>query len=90
VVVGQAGDASELLAVVRREQPDVAVIKERVSDLTGFAADIRRVAGGECVIDAELVSRLVAKKRERDKGRAPAVNSGALLQPVRATDPPPG
>jgi DNA-binding NarL/FixJ family response regulator len=24
------------------------------------------VAGGECVIDAELVSRLVAKKRERD------------------------
>lgn len=120
-VVGQAGDATELLALVRREQPDVAVIdirmpptrtsegldaaaalrrtspsvgllllsqhvethaavrlmtefeggvgyllKERVSDLAGFAADIRRVAGGECVIDAELVSRLVAKKRERD------------------------
>jgi DNA-binding NarL/FixJ family response regulator len=120
-VVGQAGDATELLALARREQPDVAVIdirmpptrtsegldaaaalrrtspsvgllllsqhvethsavrlmtefeggvgyllKERVSDLAGFAADIRRVAGGECVIDAELVSRLVAKKRERD------------------------
>jgi DNA-binding NarL/FixJ family response regulator len=120
-VVGQAGDATELLALVRREQPDVAIIdirmpptrtsegldaaaalrlthpsvgllllsqyvethsavrlmtefeggvgyllKERVSDLPGFAADIRRVAGGECVIDAELVSRLVAKKRERD------------------------
>lgn len=42
------------------------VLKERVSDLAGFAADIRRVASGECVIDAELVGRLVAKKRERD------------------------
>ena len=29
------------------------LLKERVSDLAGFAADIRRVAGGECVIDAE-------------------------------------
>jgi DNA-binding NarL/FixJ family response regulator len=120
-VIGQAGDATELLSLVRREQPDVAVIdirmpptrtsegldaaaslrhtfpsvgllllsqhvethyamrlmtefeggvgyllKDRVSDLVGFAADIRRVASGECVIDAELVSRLVAKKRERD------------------------
>ena len=109
--MGQAGGATELLALVCREQPDVAVIdirmppahdrgldaaaalrrthpsvgllllsqhvethsavrlmtefeggvgyllKERVSDLAGFAADIRRVAGGECVIDAELVSR---------------------------------
>ena len=121
-VVGQAGDATELLALVRREHPDVAVIdirmpptrtsegldaaatlrrsspsvgllllsqhvethsavrlmteseggvgyllKERGADLAGFAADVRRVAGGECVIDAELVSRLVAKKRQRDR-----------------------
>lgn len=118
-VVGQAGDASELLDLVRRDQPDVAVIdirmpptrtsegldaaaslreafpavgllllsqhvethnamrlmtdggvgyllKDRVSDLAGFAADIRRVARGECVIDADLVGRLVEKKRERD------------------------
>lgn len=120
-VVGQAADATELVALVRRYQPHVAVIdirmpptrtsegldaaaslreafpavgllllsqhvethyalrlmtefqsgvgyllKDRVSDLAGFAADIRRVARGECVIDAELVGRLVAKKRERD------------------------
>jgi DNA-binding NarL/FixJ family response regulator len=120
-VIGQAGDATELLSLVRREQPDVAVVdirmpptrtsegldaaaslrhkfpsvgllllsqhvethyamrlmtefeggvgyllKDRVSDLVGFAADVRRVASGACVIDAELVSRLVAKKRERD------------------------
>jgi DNA-binding NarL/FixJ family response regulator len=42
------------------------LLKDRVSDLVGFAADVRRVASGACVIDAELVSRLVAKKRERD------------------------
>jgi len=120
-VLGQAGDPTELLALVRRDQPDVAIIdirmlptrtsegldtaislrkafpavgllllsqhvethyamclmtnlergvgyllKDRVSDLAGFDADIRRVGRGECVIDAELVGRLVARKRERD------------------------
>lgn len=120
-VIGQAGDGTELLELVFRDEPDVAVIdirmpptrtsegldaaaalreafpgvgllllsqhvethvamrlmtdfqggvgyllKDRVSDLAGFAADIRRVAHGECVIDSELVGRLVAKKRERD------------------------
>lgn len=120
-VIGQAADATELLTLVRRHQPDVAVIdirmpptrtsegleaaatlreafpavgllllsqhvethyamrlmtefqagvgyllKDRVSDLAGFAADIRRVGRGECVIDSDLVRRLVAKKRERD------------------------
>jgi DNA-binding NarL/FixJ family response regulator len=42
------------------------VLKDRVSDLAAFASDIRRVASGDCVIDAELVARLVNKKRERD------------------------
>lgn len=42
------------------------LLKDRVSDLSGFANDVRRVAAGDCVIDAELVSRLVAKKREGD------------------------
>ncbi|MGX6600962.1 response regulator transcription factor [Micromonosporaceae bacterium Da 78-11] len=120
-VTGQARDAAELLVLLRRHPPDVAVIdirmppghraegieaaaeirriapevgllllsqhvdthhalrmmtdfssgvgyllKDRVSDLTSFAADIRRVAAGDCVIDPELVRRLLAKKRAGD------------------------
>jgi DNA-binding NarL/FixJ family response regulator len=120
-VTGQAGDAAELLDLVRRDPPDVAVIdirmpptrsaegldaaveirrtwsdvgllllsqhvethyamrlmsefgrgvgyllKDRVSDLATFASDVRRVANGDCVIDPELVARLVAKRRDRD------------------------
>lgn len=42
------------------------LLKDRVSDLSAFALDVRRVASGEVVIDAELVSRLFARRRERD------------------------
>ncbi|MFE2519403.1 MULTISPECIES: response regulator transcription factor [Streptomyces] len=42
------------------------LLKDRVSDLGAFAVDVRRVAGGEVVIDAELVSRLVGRRREHD------------------------
>lgn len=42
------------------------LLKDRVSDLTAFAADVRRVATGHVVIDQELVSRLVSRRRERD------------------------
>jgi DNA-binding NarL/FixJ family response regulator len=120
-VIGQAGDATALLDLVRRDPPDVAIIdirmppthstegleaaaqirqtspdvgllllsqhvethyamrlmtefdggvgyllKDRVSDLVNFASDVRRVANGDCVVDPELVARLVAKQRERD------------------------
>lgn len=120
-VAGQAGNADELLDLVRRRPPDVAIIdirmppgrsaegvqaaveirrmfpsvgllllsqyvethyamrlmtefdggvgyllKDRVSDLGSFANDVRRVAKGDCVIDPDLVARLVAKKREGD------------------------
>ena len=120
-IVGQAADAVELLELVRRDPPEVAVIdirmppghssegidaaveirrespevgllllsqhveahlatrlvtefrsgvgyllKDRVSDLASFADDVRRVGGGGCVIDPELVARLVDKKREQD------------------------
>ncbi len=120
-VTGQAGDARELLDLVRQSPPDVAIIdirmppdrsaegveaaveirrtspgvgllllsqhvethyamrlmtefeggvgyllKDRVSDLAAFAGDVRRVANGDCVIDPELVARLVARKREGD------------------------
>lgn len=42
------------------------LLKDRVSDLVKFAADIRRVANGDVVIDSELVTRLVLRGRERD------------------------
>ncbi len=42
------------------------LLKDRVSDLSAFASDVRRVAAGEVVIDQELVSRLVRRRRERD------------------------
>jgi DNA-binding NarL/FixJ family response regulator len=42
------------------------LLKDRVSDLAAFGADVRRVARGATVIDPELVTRLVARRRERD------------------------
>jgi len=42
------------------------LLKDRVSDLGTFVADVRRVAAGHVVIDQELVSRLVGRRRERD------------------------
>lgn len=42
------------------------LLKERVSDLAAFGTDVRKVARGETVIDPELVTRLVARRRERD------------------------
>jgi DNA-binding NarL/FixJ family response regulator len=42
------------------------LLKDRVSDLSAFAVDVRRVATGEVVIDPELVTRLVGRRRERD------------------------
>ena len=43
------------------------LLKDRVSDLGTFAADVRRVASGEVLIDPELVTRLVGRRRERDR-----------------------
>ena len=42
------------------------LLKDRVFDLTAFAGDVRRVAGGDVVLDSELVSRLVARRRHDD------------------------
>jgi DNA-binding NarL/FixJ family response regulator len=42
------------------------LLKDRVSDLQVFGADLRKVARGGTVIDPELVSRLVARRREHD------------------------
>jgi DNA-binding NarL/FixJ family response regulator len=42
------------------------LLKDRVSDLAAFGTDVRKVARGETVIDPELVTRLVARRRVRD------------------------
>jgi DNA-binding NarL/FixJ family response regulator len=42
------------------------LLKDRVSDLSTFASDVRRVARGDVVIDPDLVARLVARRREHD------------------------
>jgi DNA-binding NarL/FixJ family response regulator len=42
------------------------LLKDRVSDLGAFGGDVRKVARGQTVIDPELVTRLVARRRERD------------------------
>jgi DNA-binding NarL/FixJ family response regulator len=42
------------------------LLKDRVSDLAAFAADVRRVAAGDVVVDPELVTRLVRRRCERD------------------------
>lgn len=55
------------------------LLKDRVSDLDGFATDVRRVAGGDCVIDSELVTRLVAKKRAGDALAALSEREHAVL-----------
>lgn len=120
-VTGTAGDAAELMALVRHQPPAVAVIdirmppghsdegmqaamqlrsthpevgllllsqhvetsyamrlmtefecgvgyllKDRVADLWTFANDVRRVANGDCVLDPELVARLLGRKRVHD------------------------
>jgi DNA-binding NarL/FixJ family response regulator len=120
-VTGQAGDAAELMALVRHEPPAVTVIdirmppghvdegmqaavqlrrahpdvgllllsqhvetsyamqlmtefesgvgyllKDRVADLQTFANDVRRVAHGDCVLDPELVARLLGRRRVHD------------------------
>jgi DNA-binding NarL/FixJ family response regulator len=41
------------------------LLKERVSDIAVLADALRRIDAGECVIDPTIVSRLVARKRER-------------------------
>jgi DNA-binding NarL/FixJ family response regulator len=120
-VVGQAGDAADLLQLVRAKQPDVAVVdirmppthtaeglraaqqirtehpeigvlvlsqyvetahvmnlrgegsarvgyllKDRVSDLAEFAEAVRRVGSGGSVIDPEVVSQLLGRRRASD------------------------
>ena len=103
---GFASEGIEATAEIRRTAPEVGVLllsqhvethhamrlitefqrgvgyllKDRVSDLAAFAGDVRRVAAGDCVIDPELVARLVAKKRVGDPLAALTERERGVLQ----------
>jgi serine/threonine-protein kinase len=58
---------SRYAARLLEEVPERAgyLLKERVSDLAVLTDALRRIDEGECVIDPTIISRLVARKRER-------------------------
>ena len=58
---------SRYAARLLEEAPERAgyLLKERVSDLAVLVDSLKRITEGECVIDPTIVSRLVARKRER-------------------------
>jgi DNA-binding NarL/FixJ family response regulator len=64
IVVSQHVETEHLFELLADDPCGVGyVLKERVADVDQFASAIRRVAGGESVIDPEVVSRLVARSR---------------------------
>ena len=64
VVLSQHIETEHLFELLADDPRGVGyVLKERVADITQFTDAIRRVAGGESVIDPEVVSRLVARPR---------------------------
>jgi DNA-binding NarL/FixJ family response regulator len=58
---------SRYAARLLEEVPERAgyLLKERVSEVAVVSDALRRIGDGECVIDPTIVSRLVARKRER-------------------------
>ena len=58
---------SRYAARLLEEVPERAgyLLKERVSEVAVISDALRRIDEGECVIDPTIVSRLVARKRER-------------------------
>ena len=58
---------SRYAARLLEEVPERAgyLLKERVSDVAVLVDALRRIDEGECVIDPTIISRLVARKRER-------------------------
>src|ERR1700712_1060311 len=60
-VVGEAGDAETLLALVRSLVPDVVVI-----DIEAFIDSLGRVAHGGSVVDPGLVQELFSARRRND------------------------
>lgn len=56
------------------------LLKDRVSDLSVFAADLRRLARGDVVVDPELVNRLLARRRQHDPIETLSERERAVLE----------
>ncbi len=64
IVVSQHVETEHLFELLADDPRGIGyVLKERVADIAQFIAAIRRVAAGESVIDPQVVSRLVARRR---------------------------
>ena len=64
IVMSQHVETEHLFELLADDPRGIGyVLKERVADVTQFTDAIRRVAGGESVIDPQVVSRLVARPR---------------------------
>lgn len=67
MLLSQYVEVHQALRLVEEFDGEVGyLLKDRVSDLGAFALDVRRVAHGQVVMDPELVSNLVRRRRERD------------------------
>jgi DNA-binding NarL/FixJ family response regulator len=67
LVLSQYVEVHHALRLIDEFETSVGyLLKDRVSDLTAFSLDVRRIAAGEVVIDPELVTLLVRRRRERD------------------------
>jgi DNA-binding NarL/FixJ family response regulator len=65
VVLSGDDSASEALGLLSEGDRGIGcVLKDRAADVAELADSIRRVARGESVVDAEVVHRLVQKRRE--------------------------
>src|SRR6185436_9591184 len=72
-VVGQSGNASDLVELVRELRPELAsgersgyLLKSRVTDVEDFVDTLERIVKGASVIDPALVQELVAARGARD------------------------
>ncbi|CAN5308152.1 response regulator transcription factor [soil metagenome] len=80
LILSQHVEAHHALRLMTEFEGGVGyLLKDRVSDLSAFAMDVRRVAAGDVVIDPELVARLVARRREHDPLEALTERERAVL-----------
>src|SRR5215208_2573844 len=63
-VVGQAGDAEDLMRKVGAHKPDVAVVDVRMPPT--YTDAVRRVANGGSALDPEVVALLLGRRRRED------------------------
>ncbi len=67
LVLSQYVESGYALELLRTSAEGVGyLLKDRVSDTREFADAVRRVAGGGSVLDPEVVSRLVGRRRGED------------------------